>query len=53
MKSYSDDMAEAGRSITDDELVEYILTGLGSEFESLVSALIARVEPVSLDELYS
>jgi histone deacetylase 1/2 len=53
MKSFSDDMAAAGRSIEDEELVEHILTGLNSEFEPLVAALLARVEPLSLEELYS
>lgn len=53
MKGYSDEMAAAGRRIDDEELVEHILTGLNPEFESVVSALVARVEPVSLDELYS
>lgn len=53
MKSYGDDVAAAGRPLDDGELVEYIITGLDDEFESHVSALIARVEPVGLDELYS
>jgi hypothetical protein len=53
MKGY-DDMAVAGRSLEeDDELVEYIITGLDREFTSLVSALVARVELISVEELYS
>lgn len=46
-------MAVAGRLIDDEELVEYILTGLNPKFESLVTSLALRVEPVSVDELYS
>ena len=53
MKGYADDMAAAGRPLEDDELVEYIITGLDREFTSLVSALVARVEPISIEELYS
>ena len=53
MKGFSDEMAAAGRSIGDDELVEYILTGLPVEYESLVTSLVTRVESVTVDELYS
>ena len=53
MKGFSDEMAAAGRPITDDELVEYILTGLPAEYESLVTSLVTRVESVTVDELYS
>lgn len=53
MKGYGDEMAAAGRPIEEEELVEYILTGKNHEFESLVSALVTRVEPISLDDLYS
>jgi hypothetical protein len=53
MKNYSDDMAVAGRRLKDDELVEYILAGLDEEFSPLVSSLITRTEPVSLEELFS
>ena len=53
MKGYADDMAAAGRPLEDDELVEYIITGLDRDFTSLVSALVARVEPISVEELYS
>ena len=53
MKSLDDDMAAAGRPLEDEELVEYIITGLGEEFSPIVSALCARVEPISVGELYS
>jgi hypothetical protein len=46
-------MATAGRPLEDDELVEYIIIGLDREFTSLVSAHVARVEPISVEELYS
>jgi hypothetical protein len=53
MKGFSDEMVAAGQPITDDELIEYILTGLPTEYESLVTSLITRVESVTIDELYS
>ncbi|RLN36189.1 uncharacterized protein C2845_PM03G07800 [Panicum miliaceum] len=53
MKGFADDMAAAGRPLAEYELVEYIISSLGGEFESLVSALITRVEPISVEELYS
>lgn len=53
MKGFGDEMAAAGRPLDEGELVEYIITGLNSEFESLVSALVTRVEPIGMEELYS
>jgi hypothetical protein len=52
MKNYDDDMVAAGRRLKDGELVEYILARL-DEFSPLVSSLITRTEPVSLEELFS
>ena len=48
MKGFGDEMAAAGRPLDEGELVEYIITGLNSEFESLVSALVTRVEPIGM-----
>jgi hypothetical protein len=53
MKSLGDEMAAAGRPLEDDELVEYILTGLDEEFDSLVSSVLARSELITISELYS
>lgn len=53
MKSLGDDMEAAGRPLEDEEMVEYIITSLGENFSSLVSALCARAEPISMSELYS
>jgi hypothetical protein len=52
MKSLGDDMAAAGRRLDDEELVEYIPAGLGEDFTPVVSAVCARVEPISIGELY-
>ncbi|WVZ54710.1 hypothetical protein U9M48_005468 [Paspalum notatum var. saurae] len=53
MKSLGDEMAAAGRPLEDDELVEYILTCLDEEYDSVVSSALGRAEPISVSELYS
>lgn len=53
MHALGDEMRAARRTIEDDELVEYILTGLDYEFNPVVSALLARTEPVSVNEAYT
>ncbi|CAO2145820.1 unnamed protein product [Urochloa humidicola] len=53
MKALGNEMAAARRPLEDDELVEYIVTGLDHEFSPIVSALAMRLDPVSVDELYS
>ncbi|KAK1647712.1 hypothetical protein QYE76_065517 [Lolium multiflorum] len=39
MQSIADDLAAAGRPVPDDEMVSYILVGLGSGYNSLVAAI--------------
>lgn len=46
-------MMAAGRTLEDDELGEYILTGLDYEFNPVVSTLLARMESVSMSEAYT
>jgi len=53
MKSLADEMASAKKKVDDEELVSYILAGLDEEYNSVVSALLARVEPVSVAEAHS
>ncbi|WVZ93671.1 hypothetical protein U9M48_039635 [Paspalum notatum var. saurae] len=48
-----DDMAAAGKPIDDEELVGYILTGLDMDYNPVVSAVLAPVEPISVTELYA
>jgi hypothetical protein len=49
MKTLVDELAFAGN----EKLVSYILAGLDIEFNPLVSAVTACVEPISLGELYT
>jgi hypothetical protein len=53
MKSLADEMASAGKKLDDEELCSYIMAGLDYEYNSLVSSIAARVEPITLWELYS
>jgi hypothetical protein len=46
-------MASAKKKVDDEELVSYILAGLDEEYNLVVSALLARVEPVSVAEAHS
>jgi hypothetical protein len=52
MKALADEMASAGKRLDDDDLVSYILAGLDPDFDSVISAVSARVEPISVTELY-
>jgi hypothetical protein len=53
MKALGDEMAASGRPLDEEELIEYIITGLDDEYTPLVSALCVRKEPISVSELYS
>jgi hypothetical protein len=53
MKGLAYDMASAGRRLEHEELVSYILIGLDFEFNLVDFAITARVEPISMGELYT
>jgi hypothetical protein len=53
MKGLVDDMASAGKKIEDEELISYMLTGLGEDYDPVVSVVAARVEPITVAELYT
>ena len=53
MRSLADELAAAGRPLEEDELLSFIIAGLDLDYNSIVSALDARTEPVTVDFLYS
>jgi hypothetical protein len=53
IKPFVDEMAPAGKGLEDEELVSYILAGLDFDYNPIVSAIVAHVEPISVGELYS
>jgi hypothetical protein len=54
MKNLADEMIASIQSLSDEDFVVYILTGLDKElYNSLVSTIITCVEPISPFELFS
>ena len=53
MKALADEMAAAGRHLEDEEMVSYILTGLDEDYDTVVTGVANRAEPISLGELYT
>jgi hypothetical protein len=52
MKGLADRMAFAGKRLDDEDLVCYILAGLDSDFDGVISAVSASVEPITVAKLY-
>ena len=53
MKALGDNVTSAGTPLGDEELVQYVLAGLDMEYNPIVSAVLTRVESISINELYS
>jgi hypothetical protein len=53
MKALGDVMAAAGSPLSNDELVDYIITGLGKEFNAITATLTLGNKSVPYDEFYS
>lgn len=54
MKRLSDSLALAGKLVELNDFIQYVLTRLGSsDYESLVTSVLARGDKINLDELYS
>ncbi|CAO2034325.1 unnamed protein product [Urochloa humidicola] len=49
MRSLGNELAVVGKPIEEDELVAFILNGLDVDFNPVVSALMTRVDPISLE----
>jgi hypothetical protein len=52
LHALSDEMASVRKALDDEDMVSYILAGLDIEFNLVVSAAVARVEPISVNELF-
>jgi hypothetical protein len=53
MKALADTMAAAGAPISNDELVDYIITGLGSGYRAIAASLTLNNRSVLYAEFYS
>jgi hypothetical protein len=51
LKMVIDEMASTGKKLDDEELCSYILVGLDFEYNSLVSSIAARVEPITIGSI--
>ncbi|KAH0635974.1 hypothetical protein KY290_036371 [Solanum tuberosum] len=52
MKTCADNLVVATHLVTDDDLVLYILGGLGQEYDDVVVSFIARADLISLFDLH-
>ncbi|XP_073353951.1 uncharacterized protein [Aegilops tauschii subsp. strangulata] len=53
MCGLANELDAAGKPLQDDQIVSYIIHALDMEYQPLVSALDARTNPVTLDELFT
>ncbi|KAK1606785.1 hypothetical protein QYE76_030467 [Lolium multiflorum] len=53
MKALADSMAAAGSPISDDDLVDYIITGLGSAYNGIAASLTVGNKSVPYVDFYS
>jgi histone deacetylase 1/2 len=53
MKTLADTLAAIGQPLRDDEIIAYILAGLGPDFDSLVTTLTIKNDDLTLDEVYA
>lgn len=49
----SDTISDTGNPLSSYEFLSYVLVGLNSDYNALVTSVTARLEPVSPEELYS
>jgi hypothetical protein len=52
MRSLVDEMVAVGRTLDEDELLEYIITGRSHGYDPIVSAIITKIGAISVSELY-
>ncbi|XP_047326693.1 uncharacterized protein LOC124930387 [Impatiens glandulifera] len=51
IKVITDNLAAAGKKVTDEDLILYVLGGLGPEYESLLVTVTTRPYSITVDEL--
>lgn len=53
MKALADTLSAIGMPLQDDEIISYILVGLGIDYDSFVMSITTRSDLMTLDEVYS
>ncbi|KAK1613068.1 hypothetical protein QYE76_036741 [Lolium multiflorum] len=53
MKTLADSLAAIGQPLCEDEVIAYILAGLGPDYDSLVTTLTVKSDELTLDKVYA
>ncbi|KAF5450198.1 hypothetical protein F2P56_030567 [Juglans regia] len=53
IKKLTDELAVAGQPLNYEDVITYVLTGLGHEYDSFVVSVLARTDTVTIEEIYS
>jgi hypothetical protein len=53
MWQYVDELAATGAPLHDDELITYLLVGLGEDYNPVFTTVVARTDPILPRELYA
>lgn len=53
IKGHADTMASLGKPISEEEVLDSLLAGLGSEYKHPVASITTRDDPVSLTNFYA
>jgi uncharacterized membrane protein YgcG len=53
MKSYGDTLAAVGKPLDNEELIAYILQGLGGEYESLITSITTQIDSYTLSDVFA
>lgn len=53
MRGFADELGAAGKPLDDEEFVSFLLTGLDEDFNPLVTAVVARSDPITPGDLYT
>lgn len=53
MKHLVDTLSTIGMPLREDEIISFVLSGLGSDYDSLVTSLTTRSEGLTLDDVYT
>jgi hypothetical protein len=51
MQGLANDMAATEKALDDEDLVQYILSGLDEDYDSVVNSILARPIPITVSEL--
>jgi hypothetical protein len=53
MCQYANELTATGAPLRDDKLIAYILAGLGEDYNSVFTVVVAKTDPVTPSDLYS